>query len=116
MSESHSTILIIESQQPRGYRGLTCPCKACSKLSPEQRIEKALHIAEARRRGGRTRSAQPSMKEARVKAFWTTMDLHPFFARNHLKTKIKLQNQRRQRIVGMRVLIVGLVRQPRRPR
>jgi hypothetical protein len=59
----------------------------------------------ARSAGGKTRAAQPSMKEARSAGFWSTMDRHPFFARKWLKKKIKGQNELRQRRAGMQVLI-----------
>jgi len=50
---------------------------------------------EERSRGGKTRAGQPSMKEARSKGFWATMESHPFFARHWLKLLIKAQNEKR---------------------
>src|SRR5215469_10692126 len=90
--------------QVKGYQGKACQCKACSTLSDEEREAKALRIAEARRRGGKTRSAQPSMKEARSAGFWTTMERYPFYARGHLSRKIKRQNAQRQRKASMHAL------------
>lgn len=51
---------------------------------------------EERSRGGTIRCQQENMTEARQKGFQTTMDRHPFFARKHLKAKIKQQNKERQ--------------------
>lgn len=48
---------------------------------------------DARRRGGITRCQQESMYDARSKGFWRTMELHPFFARKHLRRRIKAQNR-----------------------
>lgn len=101
--------------QAKGYQGKTCQCQACRNLTDDEREAKAIRIAEARSRGGKTRSAQPSMKEARSAGFWSTMERHPFFARNHLKVKIKRQNVQRQRKTAMRMLVVGPVPQKRRP-
>jgi hypothetical protein len=112
MSNTNSTTT---QQATKGYQGKMCQCKACSQLSDEEREAKALRIAEARRRGGKTRSAQPSMKEARSAGFWSTMERHPFFARNHLKVKIKHQNAQRQRKASMHKLITGPVPRKRKP-
>jgi hypothetical protein len=76
-------------QKTRGYQGLTCECAKCQGLTWEQRLEKYRQVTEARRQGGRTRAAQPSMREARSAGFWATMETHPFFARKWLKKKIK---------------------------
>ena len=40
---------------------------------------------EERRKGGKTRAAQPSMQEARSRGFEVTCERHPFFARHYLK-------------------------------
>jgi hypothetical protein len=77
----------------KGYQGFNCPCQACQMLSPEERAAKQERIRQARRRGGKTRAAQPSMLEARQKGFERTMELHGLWARKYLKRKIKAQNQ-----------------------
>ena len=82
-------------QQTRGYQGLACLCAKCQALTPEGRLAKHAQIIEARRQGGRTRAAQPSMQEARSRGFWATMETHPFFARKWLKKKIKAQTSAR---------------------
>ena len=51
---------------------------------------------EERSRGGKTRCQQDSMTEARQRGFEITMERHPFFARHHLKLKIKQQNKERE--------------------
>jgi hypothetical protein len=48
---------------------------------------------EERSRGGKARSQQPSFKDACSKGFEVTMVRHPFFARKHLKAKIKQFNE-----------------------
>jgi hypothetical protein len=53
---------------------------------------------EERSKGGKVRCAQESMKEARERGFEVTMDRHPFFARKHLKAKIKQQNKERSNV------------------
>jgi hypothetical protein len=53
---------------------------------------------EESQRGGRARCTQPSMKEAREKGFQSTMDRHPFYARHHLKLKIKEENKAREMV------------------
>jgi hypothetical protein len=95
----------------KGYQGFNCTCKACQALSDEERAAKQERIRQARRRGGKTRAAQPSMKDARSKGFWTTMERHPFFARGHLRRKIKFQNHARM----IRTAFVPRSRRPRRP-
>ncbi len=94
-------------QSSRGYQGLACPCAKCQSLTDEEREAKHDRITEARRQGGRTSAAQPSMNEARSAGFWVTMELHPYFARNWLKKKIKRQNEQRQRKTAMPSLIAG---------
>jgi len=75
----------------KGYQGFHCTCKQCQSLTEEERLAKQERIQEARRRGGKTRAAQPSMQDARSKAFWTTMETHPFFAMRYLRRRIKKQ-------------------------
>lgn len=53
---------------------------------------------EERSKGGKTRCKQESMTEARQKGFATTLDTHPFYARHHLKAKIKKQNEERSNV------------------
>lgn len=115
MSSTNPITEISTKQSAKGYQGKACQCKACSQLSAEEREAKARRISEARSRGGKTRSAQPSMTEARSKGFWTTMERHPFYARHHLRVKIKRQNVQRQRKASTRLLIAGPVPQKRRP-
>ncbi len=79
----------------KGYEGYYCNCKACQALTDEERAAKQERIHQAHRRGGKTRAAQESMAQARSKGFWTTMDRHPFFARRHLRRKIKGQDHTR---------------------
>jgi hypothetical protein len=79
----------------KGYQGLNCNCRACQQLTLEERYQKYLRIQEARRAGGKTRAAQPSMQEARSAGFWKTFDTHPFFTRKWLKKKIKAQAKTR---------------------
>lgn len=55
---------------------------------------------EESQRGGRIRAAQPSAKQAREKAFQVTMERHPFYARHHLKLKIKQQNKERSNVTS----------------
>jgi hypothetical protein len=98
-----------EEQRRRGYQGFHCTCNACRDLSDEERAAKQERIRQARRRGGKARAVQESMTEARSKGFWRTMELHPFFARKHLRRKIKAQNQHR-------MIRKTLVPRPARPR
>ena len=49
---------------------------------------------EDRSKGGKTRSQQPSFRDACSKGFWSTMDKHPYFARKHLKHIIRAYNTR----------------------
>ncbi len=79
----------------QGYQGYHCNCKACQQLTDEERGAKQERIRQARQQGGKTRSAQESMTEARRKGFWTTMERHPFFARRHLRRKIKTEDHTR---------------------
>jgi hypothetical protein len=99
----------------RGYQGLNCDCKRCQGLTDAERAAKQERIRRARSRGGKTRSAQPSMQEARSAGFWRTMELHPWFGRGHLRRKIKAQNELRRRNVAMRSVIVGSPAGRRRP-
>lgn len=99
----------------KGYRGHDCDCKRCEGLTDEERAAKQARIRAARSRGGKTRAAQPSMKEARSAGFWRTMELHPFFARKWLKKRIKGQNALRNRRAAMRSLIAGRPAGRRRP-
>jgi hypothetical protein len=48
---------------------------------------------EERQRGGKTRAAQESFRDARSQGFWVTLDRHPFFARNWLKQQLRASNQ-----------------------
>ncbi len=47
-------------------------------------------------RGGRARASQASFVEACRKGFERTMETHPFYARKHLKKKIKAFNAAKQ--------------------
>jgi hypothetical protein len=86
----------MQVEQPiRGYQGLACQCQTCQRLTPEERLEKYIRIQTARQQGGKTRSAQPSMQEARRAGFWRTIETHPFYARKWLKKRIKAQAQAR---------------------
>ena|SRR6266568_3988314 len=105
-----------DQNSKRGYQGENCPCARCAELTPEQRAAKYARIQAARKRGGKTRSAQPSMQEARSAGFWATMETHPFFARKWLRKKIKAQNQLRTRKAAMPALITGQPAGRRRPR
>jgi hypothetical protein len=98
-----------------GYQGYSCDCKACQGLTDEVRKAKHRRIIEARQRGGKTRSTQPSMTEARSAGFWRTMELHPWFARGHLRRKIKRQNELRNRRTAMRSLLAQRPTGRRRP-
>lgn len=55
---------------------------------------------EERRRGGLTRSQQPSFVDACRKGFENVFITHPFFARKWLKKKIKAYNQAKQETKG----------------
>lgn len=77
-------------------------------MSDEQ---KRAYLQDARRRGGQTRSKQESMKDARSKGFWRTMELHPFYARKYLRRRILAQN----RIRLLRRTFAPPVARPRRP-
>ena len=98
-----------------GYQGQDCNCKACQALTPEERAAKHQRIQEARRRGGKTRAAQPGMKAARSAGFWATMETHPFYARKHLRHKIKAQDDLRARQAAMRALLTERPTGRRRP-
>ncbi len=95
----------------KGYQGYHCDCKKCRSLTDEERQAKQTRIHEARQRGGKTRAAQPSMSDARSKAFWTTMERHPFYARKHLRRRIKSQD----RVRMLRKSIVSRPARCRRP-
>ena len=86
----------MKTETTRGYQGLTCQCQKCQGLTDEQRQAKYDRIQAARRQGGKTRAAQPSMQDARRAGFWRTMETHPFYARKWLKKKIKAQNAERR--------------------
>jgi hypothetical protein len=49
-----------------------------------------------RSRGGKTRAAQSSFREACQKGFWATMEAHPYFARHWLKKKLKAARSAKQ--------------------
>lgn len=66
---------------------------------------------DARQRGGRTRCAQESMYDARSKGFWRTMELHPFYARKHLRRRIRAQN----RVRAVHTLVAERPMRRRRP-
>ena len=83
------------SEDNKGYQGIHCNCKQCQALTDEERLAKQERIQEAKRRGGKTRAAQPSMEDARSKAFWKTMETHPFYAMRYLRRKIKAQSRAR---------------------
>jgi hypothetical protein len=97
------------------YKGKECNCRACQGLSAEEREAKYQRIQAARRQGGKTRAAQPSMKEARSAGFWATMDSHPFFARKWLRKKIKSQNAIRARRAATKTIIQERPARRRRP-
>lgn len=40
-------------------------------------------------KGGKARAAQESFRDACSLGFWACLDKHPFFARKHLKKKIR---------------------------
>jgi hypothetical protein len=68
---------------------------------------------EERSRGGKTRAAQASMRDARSRGFQTTC-----WERGYglwLRKKIKGQNDLRRRKAAMRSLIVQRKARPRRP-
>lgn len=92
---SEGTCRSMSNIHKKGYQGFHCNCKACQVLTDEERLAKQERIHEARRQGGKARAAQESMAEARTKAFWTTMDRHPFYARKYLRHKIKAQSRSR---------------------
>ncbi len=98
-----------------GYQGRQCNCKVCQQLTPEEREAKYKRIQAARSAGGKTRAAQPGMKEARSAGFWATMETHPFYARKHLRHKIKGQNDLRARQAAMRALLTERPTGRRRP-
>ncbi len=98
-----------------GYQGYDCNCKACQALTLEERAAKQERIRRARSQGGKTRAAQPSMKEARSAGFWATMESHPFFARKHLRHKIRAQDALRARQAAMRALLTERPAGRRRP-
>lgn len=52
-------------------------------------MPKHVFTQQERSRGGRTRSKQPDFVDACRKGFETTFERHPFFARHHLKMKIR---------------------------
>jgi hypothetical protein len=77
------------------YLGINCPCAACMRLTPQERLAKYDRIMASRLVCGKTRAAQPSMAEARSAGFWATMERQPFFARKWLKKCIKEQARQR---------------------
>lgn len=105
----------MSEEQRKGYQGFHCNCSRCKGLTDEERAAKQERIRRARSQGGKTRSAQPSMRDARSAGFWRTMELHPWFGRGHLRRKIKEQNKLRNRNTAMRSLIPRRPLRPRRP-
>lgn len=55
---------------------------------------------EARRKGGKTRAAQPSMQEARSKGFYATLEKHPDFVTRVLGPRMHGANRARAAAEG----------------
>ena len=82
------------------YQGLHCTCKQCAKLTDEERQEKYLRIQAARRRGGKTRSQQESMADARSAGFRSTIEKYPSAA-SWLMNRMKAQDHARAQQLGI---------------